>query len=99
MVIVKVLNVLNYGSISPNRTFKMIFEFCNLKFLRIRSNVKRVDSSALYKWFAILSRVRRADRKVLEQKDESRMIRADQKGYANQVQGELLIFVDTQYPV
>ena len=77
----------------------MIVEFCNLKFLSIRSNVKRVASSALYKWFAILSRVRRADRKVLEQKDESRMIRADQKGCANQVQGELLIFVDTQYPV
>ena len=77
----------------------MIVEFCNLKFLGIRSNVKRVASSALYKWFAILSRVRRADRKVLEQKDESRMIRADQKGYANQVQGEQLIFVDTQYPV
>ena len=77
----------------------MIVEFCNLKFLSIRSNVKRVDSSALYKWFAILSRVRRADRKVLEQKDQSRIIRADQKGYANQVQCELLIFVGTQYPV
>jgi len=71
-VILKVLNVLEYGSISPNRTLNMIFEFCNLKFLSIRSNVKRVASSALYKWFAILSQVRRADRK-----GQSRKIRAE----------------------
>ena len=47
-MILKVLNVLEYRSISPNRTLKMIVEFCNLKFLSIRSNVKRVASSALY---------------------------------------------------
>ena len=59
-MILKVLNVLEYGSISPNRTLKMIVEFCNLKFLSIRSNVKRVNSSALYKWRARLSEVIRA---------------------------------------
>ena len=77
----------------------MIVEFCNLEFLSMRCSIKRAASSALYKWFAILSQVRRADRKVLEQKDQSRMIRADQKVCANQVQCELLILVDTQYPV
>ena len=71
-VILKVLNVLEYGSISPNRTLNVIVEFCNLKFLSIRSNVKKVASSALYKWFAILSQVRRADRK-----GQSRKIRAE----------------------
>ena len=83
-MILKVLNVLEYGSISPNRTLKMIVEFRNLKFLSIRSNVKRVANSALYKWLARLSQVIRA----LYQKD-----------YANQVPCELFIFVDTQYPV
>ena len=71
-MILKVLNVLEYGSISPNRTLNVIVEFCNLKFLSIRSNVKRVASAALYKWFAILSQVRRADRK-----GQSRKIRAE----------------------
>ena len=52
----------------------MIVEFCNLKFLSIQSNVKRVAtySSALYKWLARLSQVSRADRK-----GQSRMIRAE----------------------
>ena len=62
-MIVKVLNVLKHGSISPNRTLKIIVEFCNLKFLSIQSNVKKVASSALYKWLARLSQVSRADRK------------------------------------
>ena len=52
----------------------MIVEFCNLKFLSIQSNVKRVAtySSALYKWLARLSQVSRADRK-----GQSRRIRAE----------------------
>ena len=68
----KVFSALKYDFISPNRTLKMIVWFCNLNFLSIRSNVKRVAGSALYKWLARLSQVSRADRK-----GQSRTIRAE----------------------